>query len=256
MLSLLISVAAASLLPGQSTTLTFALAGGSNVTGIQWDYSCVGLTVGTPVIGAAATAAGKTLGITTVGGILIYGLDTQAILPGVLATVTVTVPLNAPAGNAVISLSNVIASDALGTSLPITAGFPITLIILPASVASVVAPAATATAALRAPTVQAGANIQAVAAIATASFNPPTVSDGGGSLGPRANVFAVPAIANSAAIAPSIQAGANVLVAYATASAFMPAPVVSGGQSPVTPTHGKPGIFKGHGGGGHSKIFR
>lgn len=245
MLSLLISVAATALLPGQSTTLTISLDGGT-AAGLQWNYACPGLTVGTWAVGAAASAAGKSVS-TNPSEVIVSGLNALLISPGVVATVTITVPLNAVSGYAVISLSGPVAVDALGGSIPIAAGLPFTLIILPASVASVVSVPATASTAGVAPTLSVGANVQEVAAVTNGSALAPTVSVDGSPVVSPAVVISVAAVASAAAMLPgSLSLGSAIAPIAMRTTGQMPSPVISGNV--ITKGRGRgnrtPGIFK------------
>ncbi len=256
MLSLLISTVLGSLLPGQTTSLTFTLAGGTSASEIQWDFAHVGLNAAPAVIGAAATAASKSLSQSG-DRILIAGINQTLMAPGVLATMDITVPVGAPAGNVVISLSNVVASDADGGNVPVTVGFPLTIIILPASVASVLAVPATSTSGMLPPVIHGAVNVLVVAATSASGMLAPTVTGTGGSLGPNANVLAVPATSTSGMLPPSLQLGANVVAVPATSSSGMLAPAVSGGPTPPTTPGGPPGLIRtGHTPPGHATLFR
>ncbi len=256
MLSLLISTVLGSLLPGQTATLTFTLAGDTSAASLQWNFSHPGLTAAPAVIGAAGTAAGKSLS-QDVDTLMVAGFNETLIAPGVVATMDITVPLGAPAGNVVFSISALSAADANGGSVPFTAGFPLTLIILPAPVAQVLAVPATSASAMLAPAVHGPVNILAVLATSASAMLPPTVTGTGGSLGPNANVFAVPATSTSAMLPPLAQFAANVLAVPATSVSRMQVPAVSGGPVIPTKTSGPPGLLRGgHTPPGHAKLFR
>jgi hypothetical protein len=111
-----ITVGTASGLPGAIVTVpvTFA-AGATPVSTLQFDLMFPpSILYGSTATGAAATAASKTASANPIAGgvrILIFGLNTNAISSGTIATIQFTISGSAPAGNTPISIAGIVASD-------------------------------------------------------------------------------------------------------------------------------------------------
>jgi hypothetical protein len=115
--------------PGSSFILTVTYTNNTTpppVAGLQWTVTVpMGFTLGTAVTGPASLAAGKTVTCNSSNGIcLVFGVNTNTIASGVVATIPITLTTAAPIGQQQILLTSPIASDLTGTSIPITSTGP------------------------------------------------------------------------------------------------------------------------------------
>lgn len=116
---------------GSTATITLSAVGvtGQNVAGLQ--FSLPGLSwAATPTIGAAGTAAGKSIYCATVtSGLncLVVGFNSTVIADGVLATVQLTVPRSVVSGNTSLALSGTLGASPLGAAVTVGAGSPFSL---------------------------------------------------------------------------------------------------------------------------------
>jgi hypothetical protein len=100
---------------GKSITITIAVTGsaGSGIVGSQWSLNVpAGVTIGAPASVLAAAPPVVGLGQVFCGQVVCVLLGTLA--DGVIATVSVHFPKNAPVGKVPISLSGLVASNAVG----------------------------------------------------------------------------------------------------------------------------------------------
>jgi hypothetical protein len=109
------SLSQAAIQAGGSSTLTLTFADASpsaNVAGIEWEMNPpTGVTVGTPVIGAAGTAAGKVVTCTPGGTVPIIcievgdgtTLNDTAFASGVLATIPLSFAATVPKGSITVT---------------------------------------------------------------------------------------------------------------------------------------------------------
>lgn len=104
---------------GTTVPISFLPPSGT-ITAVQGDLLISSsFTVTGVTIGPAGTAAGKSVQTSTVNGVtrvIIFGLNTTPIGPGVLATVTYSSLVNTPKGIYPITLTNVVASDTAGNT--------------------------------------------------------------------------------------------------------------------------------------------
>ncbi len=115
--------------PGATLTCTDVMTGGNTSTtgpaGVQWQFTPT-QTMGTPSVsvGAAATAAGKSVASNSAGLIIISGINQNQIADGILAITTYQVPLSAFCpGNSpclVFNPSNAIGSTTGGAAIGVT----------------------------------------------------------------------------------------------------------------------------------------
>ena len=118
--NLTLALGSASGIPGGSVTLVLNIEVPSGVfpTAIQWAFSFTSdLTLTAVTIGAAATAASKTL--SQVGSdCVVWGVNTNVINSGVLVTAIFTISLTPSTGSIPVSITGIVASDA--SANPIT----------------------------------------------------------------------------------------------------------------------------------------
>jgi hypothetical protein len=96
------------------------------IAGLQWTVTMpLGFIMGTPVAGPSSVAAAKTVTCNPATAIcIVFGVNANTISPGVVATIPITLSASAPLGPQQISLTNPVASDVTGTSIPITSPTP------------------------------------------------------------------------------------------------------------------------------------
>jgi len=103
---------------GQPLALTLTLAAPVAPVGLQWSVA-VPLALGAATV--SSTVADKTLH-SQAGKSLLIGLNTTPIAAGTVAQYALTVPPTAAPGVYQVSLSGLIAADALGDEMPVTSG--------------------------------------------------------------------------------------------------------------------------------------
>lgn len=117
--------------PGNAVTVNLTGAMSGSPVALQWT---VGLPTGftaTASIGAAGTAAAKTLSCSANATLCLeYGLNTTVIGNGTLAAYTVTIPANATPGAGAFPLSGLLAVNAAGTTVTSASGPAYSLTIL------------------------------------------------------------------------------------------------------------------------------
>jgi hypothetical protein len=108
---------------GSTVNLSISFADATPTAGIAgFQYTLAmppGFTLGTPVPGAATTAAGKTIACNA-GTCLISGTNTTTYLSGLVGTFPITITSSAATGPWAVGLSSLIATNAAGTNAPIT----------------------------------------------------------------------------------------------------------------------------------------
>ena len=117
-----LSIGSASGVPGGTANLSISLSGGSAPAGLQWSFSFTSdVSLVSVTAGASTTAAGKT--VTCAGNTcLAYGLNTNTIADGVVATATFQIAANPSTTNIGILLTSVVASTQAGTSIQAVGG--------------------------------------------------------------------------------------------------------------------------------------
>lgn len=125
-----------SVMQGMATTVTVTLAGasGANLTGLEWSLNSTG-AIGTPVISAAANAAGKGIQCAAPTCVLIglnaaNVLSDNALTDGAMASYPLTVPLATPLGPLPLSLTSVLGVNASQLAAPVTAGAPAGILVV------------------------------------------------------------------------------------------------------------------------------
>jgi hypothetical protein len=107
--------------PGADVALDLTFTpGDTDVSALQFSLALpAALTFVSAADGAAATAAGKSV-VCGNGTCLVFGINTNVIAEGVIATVTLHVSADAVAGAAPVGLTGLVASTPGGTSTPLS----------------------------------------------------------------------------------------------------------------------------------------
>ncbi len=106
----------------------------AGIAGLQWSVTAPpGFTFGTPVLGAASIAAGKSINCNN-GTCIVSATNTTTFQNGLVATLPVTVTAAAATGPWTVGLSGLVATSATGIGVPITFPGADASIILPVSV--------------------------------------------------------------------------------------------------------------------------
>jgi hypothetical protein len=120
-----ISLSSGTTVPGGSVVLNVSLAnsGGVQPAAVQWTigYPLSDVASVSAAAGPGLSAPGKSLSCNTSNGSTIcvaYGMNSNIIGNGVLATVTFNIATAAPDASANIQVTGVVASDASGTGVP------------------------------------------------------------------------------------------------------------------------------------------
>lgn len=108
--------------PGSSVSvpITITGSGGAQTAGLQWSFSYPGGVTGVTVVaGSSALTAGKLVSC-SFNNCIVYGFNNATITDGVVATATFQISPGATGGPISVQLTNLIASDPAGLSLPVT----------------------------------------------------------------------------------------------------------------------------------------
>ena len=131
-----LSLSSGTATPGNPVVLNLSLnaPSGNQPAGLQWTlaYSTTDFSAISVAAGSAATAAGKTLSCNNVSGsttCLIWGLNSNTISSGVVATVTLTVSASTLQTSSIVQVLNSVASSASGVAISSTAsGATVTIV--------------------------------------------------------------------------------------------------------------------------------
>jgi len=108
---------------GATITVPLTLSGAAAAAALQWQLVLPSGSTATAAIGAAGTAATKSMACSSDSSFCLeYGQNVNVISAGVVATYTVHLPATASPGTATIGLSNLLGASAAGAAVPITAG--------------------------------------------------------------------------------------------------------------------------------------
>jgi len=117
---------------GTAITLTVAINGtaSTNAAAVQFSIPSMGWTE-TPTIGTSESGTpAKTIQCAIVSGQLnciVYGLNSNPLADGTLATLSVTLPRNLATGTTSLSLTNTLAADNNGSTVTVGAAAPFAL---------------------------------------------------------------------------------------------------------------------------------
>jgi uncharacterized protein (TIGR03790 family) len=115
-----LSLASGTATAGGTVALSLNLTsnGGALPTAIQWSFDTSASVSGVTVaVGSSSTSANKAVSCNR-GSCLIYGLNSTTIGNGTIAVATFQIAASTPAGTLTIPISGVMASSALGDSIP------------------------------------------------------------------------------------------------------------------------------------------